>query len=156
MGKIFNYTIGALTLGYLYFNRNPVPNIPPGNNIISPASGKIIEIKSNRIEIFIDIWDIHYQRSPVEGTIINIENQSSRYNLIEIDSNMGHVTIERWAGELAKTITTIIKQGQYVTKGQVLGRILLGSHTAITISPYITIKVKLGQHVEVGQTIIAE
>lgn len=165
MGKIFNYTIGVLTLGYLYFNRNPVPYIPKGNNIISPSSGTVVDIKNNiegngiAIEIFINIWDIHYQRSPVDGQIVNIENQSPMYSLIEIESSnpsLGHITIERWAGELARSITTFVKPNQYIIKGQVLGRILLGSHTAITVPPYLLIKVKTGQHVEVGETIIAQ
>lgn len=155
MGKLINYTLGFLTLGYLYFNRNPLPSIPSGDNIISPASGKIIDITNNRIEIFINIWDIHYQRTPIAGTISKIENQTPMYSLIEMESILGHITIERWAGELARQITTILQENQFVTKGQVLGRILLGSHTAITIPPFMHLIVKVGQHVDVGETILA-
>ena len=155
MTKFYDYALGIITLGYFFFNRNPSANIPIGDIIVSPASGTIIDIRGNTIDIFINIWDVHFQRSPSEGIISNIISQSPMYNIIEMESQMGHVTIERSSGELAKTITTFIKVGDYVKKGDTIGRILLGSHTSITIPPHLSIKVILGQHVSAGETILA-
>lgn len=155
-GKLLSYIIPAIFLSYLYFNRKPVRIITPGYNLVSPADGTIIDIKDNRIEIFIGITDIHEQRAPQSGQITNIIQDSPLYNMIELETKLGRVTIERWAGDIARTVTTSVKLGQYVEKGQIIGHILLGSHTAITISPYLSIKVIEGQHVLAGETILAE
>lgn len=163
MTKILIYGIGTLIIGYLFFNRSPSRNITPGDNIISPADGTIQSIKDNRIDIFINLQDVHVQRAPFQGQITNIYNSTMlsiqdnpMYNVIELETKLGHITIERWAGELARTVTTDVKLNQYVDKGQILGRILLGSHTSITIPPYLSIKVKPYQHVLAGETVIAE
>lgn len=152
--KVISYII-PIFLGYLYFNRNPFRNIPIGDTIVSPADGTVQSIQSNRIDIFINITDVHYQRAPFQGQITNIISPTPEYNVIELETKLGHVTIERWAGEIAKTITTYVKIGDYVNKGDVIGRILLGSHTSITIPPFLSIKVKPYQHVIAGETIIA-
>ncbi len=151
MGKILTF----LALGYLYFNRNPPRTIPEGNNVVSPADGTITDITKNRIEIFIGITDVHYQRSPFEGQIINIIEDNPSYNLIEMNTPLGYTVIERWGGELARTVITYVEKGQYVKKGDIIGRIILGSHASITIPPYLNILVRSNQHVLAGETIIA-
>lgn len=156
MTKIFTYGIGIIILGYVYFNRNPDRLIPIGDTIVSPADGTIQYIKDNRIDIFINITDVHYQRAPFQGQIFNIMQESPLYNVIELETRLGHIIIERWAGELARTVITYVKPNQYVEKGQIIGKILLGSHTSIMIPPYLTIKVKPYQHVLAGETILAE
>lgn len=153
--KLLSAIIPTIFLGYIYFNRNPSRNIPPGDNLVSPADGTIQSIQNNRINIFINLYDVHIQRSPFEGQITNIISQSPMYNVIELETKLGHITIERLAGELARTVTTDVKLNQYVNKGDVIGRILLGSHTSITIPPNLIIKVIQGQHVIAGETIIA-
>lgn len=154
--KLLSYVIPAVFLGYLYFNRSPTRNIPIGDNLVSPVDGIITGIRNNQIEIFIQITDVHIQRAPFQGQITNIISQSPMYNVIELETKLGHITIERWAGEIARTVTTSVKPNQYIEKGQILGRILLGSHASITIPPYLSIKVKPYQHILAGETIIAE
>jgi phosphatidylserine decarboxylase len=147
---------GAVISGYMFFSRNPNRSIPEGDNIVSPADGTVVDISKNKIEIFIGIMDVHVQRAPQSGIISNIIGKNKEYNLIELDTQLGYVTIERWAGNLAKTVTTDVNIGDYINKGNTIGRILLGSHTAITIPPGLTIKVTKGQHVIAGETIIAD
>lgn len=156
MKKIYTYLLEATVLGWLFFNRNPNRTITSGNNIVSPADGTVSDITGNKIEIFIGLTDVHYQRIPADGTVIHIMDMNKEYNLIELDTSFGVITIERWAGEIAKTVTTDVKVGDSLNKGDTIGRIVLGSHTSITISPGLTIKVKPGQHVFAGETIIAE
>lgn len=153
--KLLDYGIGIIILGYLYFNRNPSRNIPIGDNIVSPADGTIVDIKNNNIEIFIGLLDVHFQRAPFQGQVTNIIEKIPTYNVIELSTPLGYITIERWAGEIAKTVDTFIKPGQYVEKGDVIGRILLGSHCAVTIPQNLDIKVVKGQHVIAGETILA-
>ncbi len=153
--KLSSYIIPTVLLGYLYFNRNPNRNIPAGDSIVSPADGTIQSIKNNRIEIFINLYDVHVQRAPQSGQITNIIDYNSTYNFIELETQLGNITIERWAGKLARTVTTDVKLNQYIEKGQVIGKILLGSHTSIIIPLGLTIKVTEGQHVFAGETVLA-
>lgn len=154
--SILKYGIGSFIIGYIYFNRNPSRNIPIGDNLVSPADGTVVGIKNNNIEIFIGITDVHYQRSPFDGLVTNIIQESPYYNIIELDTQLGYVTIERWAGDIARLITTSIKQGQHIRKGEIIGRILLGSHCAVTVPIGFDIRVVEGQHVIAGETIVAE
>lgn len=157
--KILSYGIGIIILGYLYFNRQPIRTITPGNNFTAPADGTVISVKNNKIEIFLSLTDVHYQRSPADGQVINITNLPSSekpmYSVIELETKLGYIVIERWGGELARTVTTIVEPYQYVKKGDIIGRILLGSHVAITIPSYMEIKVRPYQHLTAGETIIA-
>jgi phosphatidylserine decarboxylase len=155
MSKLLNYLAEAAFLGFLFFNRQPVRNITPGNNLVAPADGTILISKSNTIEIFIGILDNHYQLAPADGVITNIYEPTKEYSLIEMDTDYGHINIERWAGDLAKTVITYIKVGQHVKKGDFIGRILLGSHTSVSIPFGLDVKVVEGQHIKAGETIIA-
>lgn len=143
----------ASTAGfYFYFNRNPTRQIEQG--IISPSDGTIEKIENNRIDIFIGITDVHYQRSPITGTIIDIQNYpSENKNIITIFDNTTSTTInvERRGGILARSVITFVKIGDILQKGQLIGRILLGSHAAIY--PIYNQTIQIGDHILSGQTI---
>lgn len=146
---------GALLLsGYLYFNRNPVRVIPYGETVVSPADGTITSINDNKIDIFIGLFDVHYQRSPYCGIIIESESTSS-YNRLKMESDIGFIIVERWGGLLAKSVSTFVNIWSEVSKGQIIGRILLGSHASITLPQRVIISAKVGDHVIAGETIIA-
>jgi len=140
--------------GWLYFNRNPVRIIPYGNNIVSPADGTITSIKDNKIDIFIGLFDVHYQRAPYSGIIIESESTPS-YNRLEMVTDIGFITVERWGGILARSVRTFVTKWSEVSKGQIIGRILLGSHASITLPQNVMISVKVGAHVLAGETIIS-
>lgn len=146
---------GALLLsGWFYFNRNPERVIPPGNNVVSPADGTITSIKDNKIDIFIGLSDVHYQRAPYSGIIIESESTPS-YNRLQMVSDIGFIIVERWGGLLARSVRTFVTKYSEVSKGQRIGRILLGSHASITLPQHVIISVKVGDHVIAGETIIA-
>lgn len=155
MKKIYTYGLELIVLGYLYFNRNPSRIITTGNNLVSPADGIVVDIRNNQIELFIQITDVHFQRAPFQGQVTNIIEKIPTYNVIELSTPLGYITIERWAGEIAKTVDTFVEPGQYVKKGDVIGRILLGSHCAVTVPIGLNIRVVKGQHLIAGETIIA-
>lgn len=146
---------GTLLLGgWLYFNRNPVRVIQSGNNVVSPADGTITSINDNKIEIFIGLSDVHYQRSPYSGIIIESESTPD-YNRLGIASDIGYIVVERWGGLLARSVQTFVDTGSEVLKGQIIGRILLGSHASITLPLDVIISARVGDHVIAGETIIA-
>lgn len=154
MSKL-GYIVGASFLGYLFFNRRPIRTIIQGNNLIAPADGTVEHISDNSIEIFIGLLDQHFQMSPSDGIVTSITD-TKEHSIIELDTSFGNVTIERWAGDIARTVTTFVKVGDSVKKGYLIGRILLGSHASITIPSNLMIKVNEGQHVLAGETVIAE
>lgn len=156
MNKYLYYMTGIAILGYIYFNRNPNRQIPFGDNITAPCDGTIISIKNNKIEFFLGLGDVHYQRAPQSGIVADIVDINEDYSSIELDTRFGPVTIERWAGQIARTVVTYVKVGDRIDKGDLIGRILLGSHCSITIPPDLMIKVDVGQHVLAGETVIAE
>jgi len=144
------YGIIGLSSFYIYFNRNPNREIQQG--IISPTDGFIEKIENNRIDIFIGLLDVHYQRAPISGTIINIQDfPSENKNIIIIESPTITITVERRSGILARSIRTFISIGDYIEKGTIIGRILLGSHTAIY--PIYNPTVEVGNRILSGQTI---
>lgn len=139
-------TISSLAAFYLYFNRNPNREI--GQGIVSPSDGTITHIENNKIDIFIGLLDVHVQRAPISGIITDIQDFSTENRNIIIINNL---TVERTGGILARSIRTYVNKGDYVEKGQIIGRILLGSHTSIY--PIYNPTVKIGDHILTGQTI---
>ena len=89
MRKIYKYVLGVLSLGYIYFNRKPGRVIAEGINLVSPADGTLIDIKNNKIEIFIELLDVHYQRAPQSGVVTNIIDIDRKYNLIGLYLSIG-------------------------------------------------------------------
>lgn len=163
--KYILLAVGSLLLlkGYVFFNRNPVRKITSGNNFVAPADGVVEKIEKDsrgyiKIQIFIGLGDVHYQRSPFFGSIVNIINITgdSSCNKIELSTIFGNTIIERWSGILARTVRTSVKVGDVVNKGDIIGRILLGSHCSITIPKSLKVKVYEGDHLLAGETIIAE
>lgn len=146
---------GALIAGILYFNRNPDRLVPTGYNLVSPADGDIISIQNNRIEIFINITDVHFQRAPCD-TIVKYITGDSSYNKMWLSTSFGNIVIERWSGIIARTVITYVNIGDFISKGKEIGRILLGSHCSITVPLNMTIKVSIGDHLLAGETVIAE
>lgn len=183
-----------------WFLRNPKREISKGNNIVSPADGKVasivkigketsIEIKKSvgRIKtltndtikqgylilIVMNIFDMHYQKAPIDGEIVKTSYKKGRFlnavsnpsdlkatlenekNEIIIKTTIGKIKIIQIAGVLARRIVCFVKPNQKIIKGQNIGLIKLGSQVALII-PKLSLRVRAGQKVKSGQTIIAE
>ena len=148
--NIRNSLIFGGTAFYLFFNRNPNRVIEHG--IVSPADGTIESIKNNRIDIFIGLLDVHYQVAPISGTVLDIiDLPNENKNIMVISDGVKTLTVERMGGILARSVRTFVKVGDTVTRGQRIGRILLGSHTSIY--PILNPLVKVGDHIIYGKKI---
>jgi len=178
-----------------WFLRDPVRSIPEGENIVSPADGKIIKIvniKSDKIEIdkgifgkiktiskdvknaqylisiFMSPLDVHVQRAPINGSIVNVKYQKGKFlaaNTLEaLQNENNEILIEEYdtvkviqiAGFIARRIECFVKKGEKILKGHKIGRINLGSQVSIILPKNVNIKVKEGQKVKAGSTIIAD
>jgi phosphatidylserine decarboxylase len=164
-----------------YFFRDPHRVIPQGENLIlSPADGKIMEIVEGKdpssaepvrvMRIFLSVFEPHIQRAPVRGKIQAIQYKKGRFldardpqacfeneqNRIEIQQGSGPIVVTQIAGLIARRILCWVKTGQEVQAGERIGLIRFGSQVDVVLPKSVTLKVKAGDFVTAGDTVIAE
>ena len=171
---------GGLFIFVTWFFRDPERSIPEEPNIIvSPGDGKIVEIVPEndsllkqggytRISVFLNVFNVHVNRVPIAGKI-----QAYRYNKgkflnaashkASLDNeqsaillNNGHVTIlvKQIAGLIARRIVCWAKEGDEFERGQRYGLIRFGSRMDVFVPEGTHIKVKVGDIVNGGSSII--
>lgn len=171
--------LGSLFLFCLNFFRDPVRSIPSEKSIVvAPADGKVVRIEnindsnigesSQLVSIFLNVFNVHVNRVPIDGLVESVERKQGRFlaafNHIASDENeqvitiinneSGKYKIKQIAGLIARRILCYAKEDMKLNKGDRLGFIRFGSRTDIIMPKKITIKVKVGQRVIGGETII--
>jgi len=163
---------------FMWFFRDPERVIPadPGA-VVSPADGKVTDVsivKVNgqgfqRISIFLNVFNVHVNRSPIAGVIRDARYQSGKFlnamNTESAESNeQNTVTVEgqgqklifrQIAGLLARRIVFTKKVGDTVERGERVGLIKFGSRTDVLLEPGAAISVKVGDKVKGGSSILA-
>lgn len=121
------------------------------------------------VSIFMSPLNVHFNRAPMAGTVLSVKHQVGRFlpantmhaglenEKTEILLRHGSVTLKmiQVAGFLARRIETTVKDGQSVTKGQVVGVIKLGSQVTLVLPSTVTVTIKKGERVTAGETIVA-
>lgn len=161
-----------------FFDRDPIRKIPKESRIVTSPSDGIIENISLLIDnyyyivVSLDLWDVHVQRVPIGGVIVEIKEEGTKdyrsithdtylgksYQVVTtIKTEIGIVKVRQLTNIYAKRIQTFIKVGSKVKLGDKLGRILLGSTVVIELpnSVNLTNISKAKQRVVAGETIIA-
>ncbi len=168
--------LSILTLLLINFFRDPNRVVKKDSKILySPADGKIFEVFETEntycIKIFMSVFDVHVQRSPVDGTIKDIVYKKGKFipagrflsdvvneqNIIELETDeKNKIIVKQIAGILAKRIVCWVKKNQRVFQGEKIGAILLGSQVNIEFpkSKY-KILVNKNQKVYAGITALA-
>jgi phosphatidylserine decarboxylase len=168
-----------LAVFFLWFFRDPHRTIPsePGQ-IVSPGDGVVTEAEwietANgsrlRLSIFLNVFDVHVNRTPVEGTVKLVEFRKGQFmnamkaesvlaneqTLITIDAGGYEVSFKQIAGLLARRIVCKLKVGDVVTRGQRMGLIKFGSRVDVLMPAEADLKVKKGMRVKGGSTVLAE
>jgi len=174
------YAVPALLLGAfcLWFFRDPerqVPNLPGA--IVSPGDGKVTDIsvtysagdKRARISIFLNVLDVHVNRSPIAGVIRDVRYQRGKFlnamgansadeneqNIVTVEGDGRTVVFKQIAGLIARRIVFDLKVGDTVARGQRVGLIKFGSRVDVLFDSDAIVQVKLGDHVEGGATVLA-
>jgi len=160
-------------LSCLFFFRNPkrIPKDASGS-LLSPADGKIMEIKemvegefmgveTKRISIFMSLASVHVNRAPSEGRVSKVIHRDGKFALafrkdIEKQNERNYILIEEGdkrillvqiAGFLARRITSYVKEGDYVKRGDPVGIIAFGSRVDIYLpigyEPVVTLNDKV-------------
>jgi len=168
----------VLAAFFLWFFRDPERVIPadPGA-VVSPADGKVTDVatvtvngeKRKRLSIFLSVFDVHVNRSPVTGMIraahyqpgkfLNAMNpacaESNEQNTITIAGEGHTLVVKQIAGILARRIVFTKKIGDTVKRGERIGLIKFGSRTDVVLEPSAEIRVKVGDRVKGGLSIVA-
>jgi phosphatidylserine decarboxylase len=162
----------------LFFFRDPERTAPADpDTIVSPADGRVMvvvdelrdEIPGRRISVFLSIFDVHVNRSPVAGRITAIEYRSGKFyaamrgkaseeneqNAFHVATDHGDVVFKQIAGWVARRILCWKSVGDSVTRGERVGMIRFGSRMDIWLPDSAEILVRPGQHVAAGTSVLA-
>jgi phosphatidylserine decarboxylase len=186
--SFFAWLFVGLTLWVLAFFRDPVRSVPQGADlIIAPADGMVTLIQTVRppreiagenglddtpmvrVSIFMSVFDVHINRSPISGTIRRIEYIAGKFLNADLDkasedNERQHFLVERAdgvkigftqiAGLVARRIVPLSKIGDVVSAGDRVGLIRFGSRVDVYLPHGTASKVALGQRCVAGETIL--
>lgn len=168
----------ALAAFMLWFFRDPERAIPenPGA-VVSPADGKVTDISEVciegrqrfRISIFLNVFDVHVNRSPISGTVKDVHYQRGKFlnamsslsaeqneqNVVTVEGEGGNVVFKQIAGLLARRIVFTKKTGDRVDRGQRVGLIKFGSRVDVLLDANADLKIKVGERVRGGASVLA-
>jgi phosphatidylserine decarboxylase len=174
LGILF-LVLGAFVL---FFFRDP-ERTPPSDPaaIVSPGDGRVMEVveeprggqPGRRISIFLSIFDVHVNRSPVAGRITQIEYRTGKFyaamrgrasaeneqNAFHVSTEQGEIIFKQIAGWVARRIVCWKTAGDSVTRGERVGMIRFGSRMDIWMPDKVDIVVRPGQHVAAGSSVLA-
>ena len=163
---------------FLWFFRDPERVIPtaPGA-VVSPADGKVTDVSVVkvgdqpflRISIFLNVFDVHVNRSPLAGVVraahyqpgkfLNALNPASadcnEQNTVTVEGEGHTIIFKQIAGLLARRIVFTKKIGDSVERGERVGLIKFGSRTDVLLDPAAEVSVKVGGRVKGGSSVLA-
>ncbi|MCU7491713.1 MAG: phosphatidylserine decarboxylase family protein [Ignavibacteria bacterium] len=181
--KFFLIALGALLLIFtLYFFRDPERVSPNKDNVaVSPADGTVLLVKEVfddryikdkawQISIFMSPLNVHVNRIPVNGKVEYLRYIHGEYLIAShdkasekneraefgINSKFGKIFFTQVAGYVARRIVYELKPGDDVKMGERFGMIRFGSRVDVVVPKQWQVKVKKGDKVTAGQTILFE
>jgi phosphatidylserine decarboxylase len=163
---------------FLWFFRDPQRTIPSGPGlIVSPGDGLVTETVSistpdgsrQRISIFLSVFDVHVNRSPIEGVLSEVRYKKGQYlnamnpssaenneqNIVTVRGQGMEVTFKQIAGLLARRIVFTPRAGDRVERGQRVGLIKFGSRVDVILPAEAELQIKVGQRVRGGASVLA-
>jgi phosphatidylserine decarboxylase len=163
---------------FLWFFRDPERTIPTGPGlIVSPGDGLVTETASintpqgprQRISIFLSVFNVHVNRSPIAGVLTSVRYQKGHYlnamnpasadqneqNIATVRGEGIEVTFKQIAGLLARRIVFNFHEGDTLERGQRVGLIKFGSRVDVLLPAEAELRVKVGQRVKGGASVLA-
>lgn len=168
-----------------YFFRDPSRVTPQGEGlVVSPADGRVAQIAlavppaelqigaapRPRVSIFMSVFDVHVNRSPVSGHVERIAYRAGKFFNADLDkaseenerngfvirSGAGRIAVVQIAGLLARRIVTFVRQGEQVAAGRRIGMIRFGSRVDVYLPEAAVPLVATGQTAVAGETVLAD
>jgi len=167
----------------LQFFRDPPRVIPEGEGLVlCPADGRVIIVAdapdpyrngapSVKISVFMNVFNVHSQRSPVDGVIHRIDYQAGLFVNAALDkastdnernamvmqlADGTEISCVQVAGLIARRILCYVKPGERLARGQRYGFIRFGSRVDVYLPPGSRPRVAIGDKVSASSTILAE
>src|SRR5438132_2980667 len=156
-----------------FFFRNPKREIPADPKaIVSPADGRVVKIEHvgsvTKLSIFLSIFDVHVNRSPIGGRIEAIDHKQGKFkaafnhaasvenerNIIMVSQGDLKLVFTQIAGVVARRIVCWKKVGDTVAKGELIGLIRFGSRVDVLFPAGTSVTVARGARVRGGSTVI--
>ena len=182
------FWIGLILTGWCaFFFRDPVRVTPVGSSlVIAPADGIVSAIVNEslpseldqddmviytRVSIFLNVFDVHIQRVPVAGTILETvyrpgkflnacldkaSEENERSSVLMETADGKKVAFVQIAGLIARRIINELKKGQVVEAGERYGLIRFGSRVDVFLPPDVLPQVCVGQRMIGGETVMAD
>ncbi|WP_288777247.1 phosphatidylserine decarboxylase family protein [uncultured Mitsuokella sp.] len=169
-------------LYFCYFFRNPNRHIEQDPaTVLSPADGTVTDIvpleadedgfiqePCNKVIIFMSVFNVHVNRSPIDGEIklqkyycgrfrpaykdtVGFENE---HHLLGIENDRMRITVKQIAGILARRIVSYVTLDDKLKQGELYGMIKFGSCLEVVMPKNVAVTVEKGQKVMGGKTII--
>lgn len=171
-----------LALFVIQFFRDPARIVPQmAGAVLSPADGRIVAVERTRdpyaerealkISVFMNVFNVHSNRSPVDGRITSLQYFPGKFvnadldkaslenerNALVIQTPEGHtVTSVQVAGLIARRILCYVRIGDALTRGQRYGFIRFGSRVDVYLPPDAKPRVAIADKVSATSTILAD
>jgi len=170
-----------VTFFVIYFFRNPPRNIPDEEGaVVSPADGRIVQKKhvmenehlgseAIKVSVFMNVFNVHVNRSPFSGKVSRVNYYPGRFinasldkaselnerNAVMMETDSGKkLLFVQIAGLIARRIVCYVSEGDYLERGERFGLIRFGSRVDVYFPVDADIKVKIGDKVTAGETIL--
>jgi len=163
---------------FLWFFRDPDRVVPNElGAMVSPGDGKVtavVPVTDNgaprlRISIFLSVFDVHVNRSPISGIIRDVRYQKGKFvnamnaasaeqneqNVVTVEGEGQTVVFKQIAGLLARRIVFNKRVGDRVERGERVGLIKFGSRVDVLLDSSATVAVKVGDRVKGGSSVLA-
>ncbi|MGA9801091.1 MAG: phosphatidylserine decarboxylase family protein [Terriglobales bacterium] len=177
-GPVWALPACLLALFFLWFFRDPERLIPDtAGAVVSPADGKVTDVSSvvmngiarTRISIFLSVFDVHVNRSPVAGIIREVRYQKGRFlnamnpssaehneqNAVTVEGDGQTIVFKQIAGLLARRIVFTKRVGDSVQRGERVGLIKFGSRVDVLLDASAQLQIKVGDRVKGGSSVLA-
>src|SRR4051812_4577448 len=174
------FAVPVVLLGVfcMWFFRDPERQIPQTTGaVVSPGDGKVTDvslvtsggISRRRVSIFLNVFNVHVNRSPIAGVIRDVRYQPGKFvnamgansaeeneqNIVTVEGDGRTVIFKQIAGLLARRIVFNRKVGDQLSRGERVGLIKFGSRVDLLVDRDATIQVKVGDRVEGGASVVA-
>jgi len=163
---------------FLWFFRDPERAVPAGAGlVVSPADGLVTSVTSVstpageklKLSVFLSVFDVHVNRSPIAGVVSGVDYQKGLYlnamnpdsadkneqNAVTVAGDGYEVVFKQIAGLLARRIVFNKRVGDRVERGERVGLIKFGSRVDILLPGDATLSVKKGDRVKGGASVLA-
>lgn len=164
----------ALAVFMAYFFRDPYREGPDGEGLILAAcDGTVTRIDDDEngklVSVFMSPLDVHINRSPINGKVTKVDyikgkknpatsnsaSLTNERNTLTIESEAITVSATQIAGIVARRIVCWAKEGDELQQGEKYGLIKFSSRTDVRMPSNVEIKVKIGDHVKGGESVLA-